>query len=228
MKELINVSPELKIINGEVRISSREIARIFDKEHGDVLRAIKSELSIIADEIGRRNFAGANYLDLQGKKRPEYLLTEKGFLAIGMSFTGDLAKKLRWAVLTKIEDLSSKLRQQSQSLIAPVKREYNHKFMLDVISQCDGKARYERKVFSKPIKDMDQLELWAYRQKRRAKSAFGNFKEFLINLPHEEKFKEANLQTLEALQQWDNDYTPRYSGPVYGNQPMFPEFELIE
>lgn len=85
--------------NGQT-LSSREIANYAGKNHSDVMRAIrKMEKSWI--EVSESNFALAEYIDEQGKKRPEYLLTKKESLYIITKFNDVARAKLinRWEEL---------------------------------------------------------------------------------------------------------------------------------
>lgn len=71
---------------------SPEIARRFDKNHKDVLRAIRNmECSA---EFSRRNFALSTYKDERGKEQPMYEVTRDGFSFLAMGFTGKEAA--RW------------------------------------------------------------------------------------------------------------------------------------
>ena len=59
--------------NGEAVVSSRDIARVFGKNHAHVMRDIR----IIAaedDQFNQSNFGLVEYQDNKGEKRPEYLL----------------------------------------------------------------------------------------------------------------------------------------------------------
>lgn len=80
-------------INGELVTYSRKIAAKFNKEHKDVLRAIKNlECS---DEFNERNFAPVHYTDAKGQLRNEWQITEKGFTFLAMGFTGKDAAKFK-------------------------------------------------------------------------------------------------------------------------------------
>ncbi len=53
------------------------MARVFEKEHKDVLKSIRELGS--DEEFNRRNFAPVEYRDAKGEMRPEYLITRDGF-----------------------------------------------------------------------------------------------------------------------------------------------------
>ena len=96
MKELIAMN-EFGLMAGTdciARVDSRKIAEVFEKEHKDVLRAIKNaigEESGYSREFTERNFAPSKYVDSTGRKLPCYLLTRDGFVALAMGFTGKKA-----------------------------------------------------------------------------------------------------------------------------------------
>ena len=76
----------LVIKDNKVAVCSRDVARVFEREHKVVLKAIR-ELGC-SDEFNRHNFMPVDYVDAKGEKRPEYLLTRDGFVLLAMGFTG--------------------------------------------------------------------------------------------------------------------------------------------
>lgn len=101
---------ELGLVLTEERVvvSSRDVARNFEKEHKDVLRAIKSlECS---QEFGQRNFAPSSYLSDQNKEMPEYLITRDGFAFLAMGFTGKKAARFKEAYITAFNEMEWAIR----------------------------------------------------------------------------------------------------------------------
>ena len=94
--QINNNSVEFKNNEGKIYVSSREVAHTFEKRHADVLEKIKTALLHVDKEFSERNFPLAEYIDGQGKKRPEYLLTKDGFIFAVMGFTG--AKAAKWKI----------------------------------------------------------------------------------------------------------------------------------
>lgn len=74
---------------GKSFTTSRIIAKVFEKEHKDVLRAI-SNLEC-SSQFTERNFALSEYTDPTGRKLPAYRLTRDGFSFLAMGFTGKKA-----------------------------------------------------------------------------------------------------------------------------------------
>ncbi|HGP0793512.1 TPA: Rha family transcriptional regulator [Salmonella enterica subsp. diarizonae serovar 53:z10:z35] len=100
--------PEITIINGQAVTSSQAIADYFTKRHDDVLKKIRAlECS---PEFSARNFAGAEYTDDQGKKRPCYQITRDGFAFLAMGFTGKRAAQFKEAYINAFNQMESRIR----------------------------------------------------------------------------------------------------------------------
>ena len=81
------------INNDRIVVSSRDIARVFEKEHKIVLRSIR-DLDC-SESFSRYNFVPSNYEDGRGKEYPEYLITRDGFTFLAMGFTGAKAAEFK-------------------------------------------------------------------------------------------------------------------------------------
>lgn len=103
MSNLINIQNK----EGQLMVTSREVAKNFEKEHKNVLRDIEniigdlkigSKLSIPKTERSVENsahlFMLSEYEDSYKRKQKEYLLTRDGFTLLAMGFTGQ--KALEW------------------------------------------------------------------------------------------------------------------------------------
>ena len=88
MSKIINILNQ----DGQLVVSSRQIAEDFDKRHSDVLEKIeeliKTENSVMT------MFIESSYKAGTGKDYKEYLITRDGFSLLVMGFTG--AKALQW------------------------------------------------------------------------------------------------------------------------------------
>jgi len=86
----------IKILNkdGQLVVSSRQVARDFEKEHKHVLESIDALVKGVAEKSADL-FIPAEYQHEQNKQiYREYLLTRDGFSLLVMGFTGP--KALRW------------------------------------------------------------------------------------------------------------------------------------
>ncbi len=64
--------------------TSRKIAKVFGKEHYNVLRDIEN--LDCSESFNAINFELVNYKDKKGEKRPEYIITKDGFVFLVMGF----------------------------------------------------------------------------------------------------------------------------------------------
>ena len=91
MNELINVLNQ----EGNLVVSSREVARNFDKEHKNILRELENIKSEGVAQYWADLFIPSTYIHEQNKQEyKEYLLTRDGFTLLAMGFTGQ--KALQW------------------------------------------------------------------------------------------------------------------------------------
>ena len=112
-----NINNEIQVFNnnGELVVSSRQIAENFGKRHADVLELINE---ILKTENSVLRFFHESTYKVQGnnKSYPEYLMNRDGFCLLVMGFTGKeaLAWKLKYieafnAMEKKLKELSAPL-----------------------------------------------------------------------------------------------------------------------
>ncbi len=89
---LENIKIENK--NGEMVVSSREVAENFGKQHKHVLERIDELVKAENSTMIGRYFIPSEYKSGTGKNYKEYLLTRDGFSLLVMGFTGE--KALEW------------------------------------------------------------------------------------------------------------------------------------
>ncbi len=92
--------------------TSRKIAKLFGKRHGDVIRKIES-LDYHAEFSGR-NFALAEYTDEQGKPRKEYYLTKDGMVFLVMGFSGKDAADFKIAYINAFNWMTELLQNRQE------------------------------------------------------------------------------------------------------------------
>lgn len=79
--------------DGHPITTSLAVASIFEKQHKDVLRAIRNvECS---EDFNRRNFTPRDYIDDRGKAQPMIELTQDGWIMVVMGFTGPEAVRVK-------------------------------------------------------------------------------------------------------------------------------------
>lgn len=91
MNKIINILNQ----DGQLVVTSRQVAEDFEKRHADVLEKIEGLIKEMdSTEKSVQYFMEDSYKDSSGKSNKEYLLTRDGFSLLVMGFTG--AKALQW------------------------------------------------------------------------------------------------------------------------------------
>ena len=110
--------------DGKAIVSSRDIARVFEKEHRRVLQDIRT----IAENDpvwGLHNFVQSYYTNEQNKSQPEYLITRDGFTLLVMGYTGEKAMRFKKAYIAAFNEMESRFapRNYKEALLALVAAE---------------------------------------------------------------------------------------------------------
>lgn len=110
--------------NGKAVVSSRDIARVFEKRHDHVLRDIKNIIANDAD-WGLPNFGEMSYPDSYGRSQTEYVMTRDGFTLLVMGYTGEKAMQFKKAYIAAFNEMERKLapRNYKEALLALVAAE---------------------------------------------------------------------------------------------------------
>ena len=95
------------IKNNKAVVSSLDIARVFEKEHKNVIRNIK-RLGC-SDEFSRLHFEPSEYLDERGKMQPAYNMTRDGAVLLIMGYTGKLAMQFKEAYIKRFSEMEDML-----------------------------------------------------------------------------------------------------------------------
>ncbi|UWH29746.1 Rha family transcriptional regulator [Aeromonas veronii] len=93
---------------GEVFTTSRQIAELFEKEHRNVLRAIR--LLECDEEFSALNFELTDFIDKNGNPRPEYLITKDGMVFLVMGFTGKQAAQFKLLYIRAFNWMAKQIR----------------------------------------------------------------------------------------------------------------------
>ena len=110
--------------DGKAVVSSRDIARVFEKEHRRVLQDVRT----IAENDpvwGLHNFVQSYYTNEQNKSQPEYLITRDGFTLLVMGYTGEKAMRFKKAYIAAFNEMESRFapRNYKEALLALVAAE---------------------------------------------------------------------------------------------------------
>ncbi|MEO0507659.1 MAG: Rha family transcriptional regulator [Bacteroidota bacterium] len=91
----------LELIRHIDNTSTRTLADVVTKRHSDVLRTITALERTLADANLRSLWKSNTYIDCQGKKRKEYILSKKGLLLIASKYSD----RLRLQIIERLEQL---------------------------------------------------------------------------------------------------------------------------
>jgi anti-repressor protein len=131
-------------VSGEnVVVSSKDVARVFGKNHDKVLRDIR-ELGC-SDDFRLSNFGESSYLNEQNREMPEYLMTRDGFTLLAMGYTGEKAMTFKEAYIEEFRRMEGELKYRE------IKQRWNIPETLPdalrlAADLAKGKEEAERKV----------------------------------------------------------------------------------
>ena len=92
---------------GTTYTTSRKVAKMFERQHKNVLRDIRSLIEDISSEVSHEThssevsheinkyFVESTYISNRGREEVEYLLTRDGFTLLAMSFKGPKALRFK-------------------------------------------------------------------------------------------------------------------------------------
>ena len=109
MKELISI----KTHEGEMVVTSREVAENFEKRHADVIEKIE-EFIKTENSVMTKMFIESSYKAGTGKSYKEYLLTRDGFTLLAMGFTGSKAIEWKLKYIDAFNKMEQALKEQSK------------------------------------------------------------------------------------------------------------------
>ena len=120
--QLINLGLTEK--SGKAVVSSRDIARVFEKNHQHVMRDIRNIIENDA-QWGASNFGQSSYMNEQSKSQPEYLISRDGFTLLVMGYNGEKAMRFKKAYIAAFNEMESRFapRNYKEALLALVAAE---------------------------------------------------------------------------------------------------------
>ncbi|HEF1417784.1 TPA: Rha family transcriptional regulator [Campylobacter coli] len=102
-----NVEVNLNIKENKVFINSLDLAKVFNKNHKDVLETTKNQPQ---NDFTESNFILSTYKDKKGELRPCYNLTRDAFSLLVMGFTGEKAYKWKIEFIKAFNEMEKRLR----------------------------------------------------------------------------------------------------------------------
>ncbi|EAI8333755.1 phage antirepressor Ant [Campylobacter coli] len=106
-----NVEVNLNIKENKVFINSLDLAKVFNKNHKDVLQTTKNQPQ---NDFTESNFILSTYKDKKGELRPCYNLTRDGFSLLVMGFTGEKAYKWKIEFIKAFNEMEKRLKNLEQ------------------------------------------------------------------------------------------------------------------
>ena len=116
--------------DGELVVTSRQVAEDFEKEHSKIIRTIENLFQGIAKsgDTPSKYFIMDSYENEQNKQKYiQYLITQRGFSLLVMGFTGE--KALQWKL--KYIEAFNKMEQAIKNPYAHLSKEVQAIFALD-------------------------------------------------------------------------------------------------
>jgi Rha family phage regulatory protein len=112
--------PLVTLVNGKPVTDTLVVANHFERGHKDVLRAAETLFEQVKDRaFTERNFALSEYTDLTGRKLPKWVMTEDGFAALAMGFTGAKATNLRVTFVKAFRTAVNELQKVERNKLDP-------------------------------------------------------------------------------------------------------------
>jgi Rha family phage regulatory protein len=119
----------------EAWTTSRDLARVFEKRHDNVLSQIERVLSEVDEDFGRLNFKESTYKSRQNKRQRQYMMTRKGFSLIALGLTGKRALEFKVRYIEAFEVMS-------ELIFARVHSKYGYREMSSAVARYLGGGRY--------------------------------------------------------------------------------------
>ena len=98
---------------------SLKVAQVFNKEHKNIIRAIRNLMGSAQNCTHRKWFCESRYCDTQGKQQPMFLMTRDGFSLLAMGLTGAKAMQFKIAFIEQFNAMEKVVRQAAQPTTTP-------------------------------------------------------------------------------------------------------------
>lgn len=146
----------VSVEHGQPMTNSLLVAAEFGKRHDNVLRDIDALQADLSPEFWRLNFEERDYTDRRGKVQRMFRMTQAGFTALVMGFTGKKAVSLRERFIVAFQRVTDELhRLQSmrtepawQSARIEVKRDFRNVTDMLLEARADAGKSSDHRTFS--------------------------------------------------------------------------------
>lgn len=199
MDKLINVQNQ----NGELVVSSREVAKNFDKEHRKVVRAIENKMkNLTAQKCPVKKLFIESSFNHKGNKYKEYLLTRDGFSFIVMGFTGSRADNWKLKYIEAFNKMEKQLEEQvlpndlSPQLQLLINMELKQKELETAVTRTEKEVT---NIKENIIVDYEDWRKWANGRVKAIGAALGDYRR-AYNEGYKELEQRANCNLERRLQ----------------------------
>ena len=100
--------------NDQVKTNSVLVAKVFNKEHGKVMRDIANLKC--SNDFRAANFGLSSYVNEQNKEFPMYEMTKDGFTFLVMGYTGQKAAEFKEAYINAFNKMEAELKDKKPAL----------------------------------------------------------------------------------------------------------------
>ncbi|EAJ2945363.1 Rha family transcriptional regulator [Campylobacter coli] len=153
-----NVEVNLNIKENKVFINSLDLAKVFNKNHKDVLETTKNQPQ---NDFTESNFILSTYKDKKGELRPCYNLTRDGFSLLVMGFTGEKAYKWKVEFIKAFNEMEKRLKNLEQEKMQKLAFHQSLGYKSQLKQQ---KEHYENKI--KALKyDLEKKKQLSFKRK---------------------------------------------------------------
>ncbi|HET9235911.1 MAG TPA: Rha family transcriptional regulator [Oligoflexus sp.] len=205
------------------------LAREFEKNHHDILRAIRKKSFNYPKSFTERNFAVSEYRDETGKMNRMYVLSRDGFWAVVFGFTGKKAGRLQAEFIAEfnrradiIHALQEQIRSENTSALPQHRKEYRHKYgYLQMKATADGNVEQEWVSGAKTIAEMNEIENHARLQHKRISLVWGNLKSFISELHPNDRFSQRFVDLLDDVKELAERCKPKAYAAKVIQVPIF-------
>lgn len=210
MSNLIKISNQ----DGQLVVTSKQIAENFEKDHRVVVRAIENKVeSLTAQKCSVEKLFIPTTFNHNGNEYKEYLLTRDGFTFIVMGFTGAKADGWKLKYIEAFNKMEKTLKEPKQ--LSPLEQ---LRLQYEVIEEQQEKLEEHDKEINNIKEKIESLEVSPF-QKRQLMKARNKRVMELIGGKKSQAYQDASFRSkvyAELSRQYNNyfeisgyEYTPK-------------------
>lgn len=111
MNDIIQAEVVYKTNRGTPVTDSVKVAKVFEKQHKNVMKSIRNILGSAQNLANQKWFAETTYTDAQGKRQPMFLMNRDGFSLLTMSLTGEKAMAFKVAFIEQFNRMEQAIKE---------------------------------------------------------------------------------------------------------------------